>query len=352
MANRKDIGDKISELIDSAQQTLHICSPYITNSKALDITKLKRIRELKIICQIKTPATNPKLIRQLICECNAEVRVIDDIHAKVYLSEKKGIIGSANFTNTGIEGKTIEIIKTVSSTERSRLHKWFIEDLWEKSNDDPSKYSSSKWNKLIQQWEDANKNGSGAHNSPHFVDELHDVDNKTIFLFYKNIDMSFPLGFAHSERIKQNLLLNYNNNEIEIWDEGDAGRIAIKSCHDFMTKFKRRHCVAVEFKSTNQKNDYDITEFLKIHNYLLAPMTYFKFQNAKKRHLATIYEIDECNSGIVKNQEKNAEFIKALCDSLLKKKNHWQKHFNKWEENHFGFFLEANQIAKLLDRNL
>ncbi len=69
-------------------------------------------------------------IKNFIIENTAKIHNCKDIHAKVILNKNLALIGSANFTNKGITGRT-EVSVLINETEQIReLNQWFYE-LWE-----------------------------------------------------------------------------------------------------------------------------------------------------------------------------------------------------------------------------
>jgi len=59
-------------------------------------------RHYRIVCNLKTGGTNPKVVRELLRRPNAEVRYLPNLHAKVSAFEHGAIVSSANFSKNGL----------------------------------------------------------------------------------------------------------------------------------------------------------------------------------------------------------------------------------------------------------
>src|SRR5262245_45086497 len=67
-------------------------------------------RLLKIVCNLRSGATNPKTIEALRRYKNIQPRQHDRLHAKVMVSDNGAVIGSANLSCNGLnlEGEEVE----------------------------------------------------------------------------------------------------------------------------------------------------------------------------------------------------------------------------------------------------
>lgn len=92
----KDIRPAISKLVRDGQIT-RIAAPYWSEHaiQALGIRKKKLDGSLHILCDLFAATTDPLVIKELL-ERGAQVRINDELHAKVYFNEHEAIIGSAN----------------------------------------------------------------------------------------------------------------------------------------------------------------------------------------------------------------------------------------------------------------
>lgn len=58
--------------------------------------------DVRIVCDLSMGGTNPATLRALGAPENSNIRYRDGLHAKVFLSDKGAIVGSANASNNGI----------------------------------------------------------------------------------------------------------------------------------------------------------------------------------------------------------------------------------------------------------
>lgn len=89
-------------------------------------------RRLRIICNLAQGGTNPKAIRALLELPNVEVLQQDDLHAKLILTDKSLIVGSANVSSNGLGLEGVEQAKwreagvlSTSSIELATAGRWF-----------------------------------------------------------------------------------------------------------------------------------------------------------------------------------------------------------------------------------
>jgi len=120
-----------------------------------DLIKKAKSKKIKIICNLESGATNPyEIIKigQLIGFKN--IRSIENLHAKVYCTDKKLILGSSNFSANGLslEGdetnKLIEANLLVDDTEIVNQTKNWFNNLWRNAREVNISYCEkykSKW---------------------------------------------------------------------------------------------------------------------------------------------------------------------------------------------------------------
>jgi len=85
-------------------------------------------KRYKIICNLATGGTNPKVIREIIALQNVEIKHLPDLHAKVMVCKQKAIVGSSNFSaaGLGIRGTHgASWIEAASLIESSDARRWF-----------------------------------------------------------------------------------------------------------------------------------------------------------------------------------------------------------------------------------
>ena len=156
---------------------------------------------IKIICNLKSGATNPKTIDNLRKIKGINLRQHDRLHAKVAIGTSSAIVGSANFSCNGLnlEGDEIEGweeagILTQDTTQIKSIREWF-KIIWDVSRDISDKDiedAMAVWNKRrdnrIHNAPIVNKSTSGS--LPHFpLDKFTYTDllDRRIFLvIYRN----------------------------------------------------------------------------------------------------------------------------------------------------------------------
>lgn len=120
-----------------------------------DVIKKVKNKKIKIICNLESGATNPYEIIK-IGKLNGfkNIRSIKNLHAKVYCTDKKLILGSSNFSANGLslEGdetnKLIEANLLVDDTEIVNQTKNWFNNLWRNAREVNISYCEkykSKW---------------------------------------------------------------------------------------------------------------------------------------------------------------------------------------------------------------
>lgn len=96
---------------------------------------------LKIICNLRSGATNPDIINSLRQRADVTIKQHDRLHAKVILGTKTALIGSANFSTNGLnlEGEELEGWEeagfvTADRQSIKRIRQWY-KVLWNSSRD-------------------------------------------------------------------------------------------------------------------------------------------------------------------------------------------------------------------------
>ena len=124
----------IKYLIDN-ENTLD-CAVAFIGHKALELLKNKQLR---LICNLESGATNPFVIEELIKIKGVEIKTHSSLHAKVYIGHNQAIISSANLSANGLSLEDEEIkgwleagYKINAKEEVADLKMWF-KDEWEKA---------------------------------------------------------------------------------------------------------------------------------------------------------------------------------------------------------------------------
>ena len=95
---------------------------------------------LRIICNLMTGASDPDVIQSLCNKFPDSVRHLSNLHSKIVISEKKMIIGSANFSSSGLtanpdgqEGWEEAGVVVGNKDQIDVAQSWF-EQLWDKAS--------------------------------------------------------------------------------------------------------------------------------------------------------------------------------------------------------------------------
>ncbi len=96
--------------------------------------------KIRIVCNLLSGGTNPEPIELLQARANVEVRQSSVLHAKLLLTDRDMIIGSANFSTNGLHYETDELqgwkelgVATQDESAITAAKSWF-EELWAQSN--------------------------------------------------------------------------------------------------------------------------------------------------------------------------------------------------------------------------
>lgn len=113
-------------------------------------------KELQIICNLSLGGSNPAVIRKLMSIKHAEIRQVDQLHAKILLSEQGMIVGSANMSANGLgfEGGEANSfcelgIYETDSFLLEEANDWFI-SVWDKAkniDDKDLELAQKAWSK-------------------------------------------------------------------------------------------------------------------------------------------------------------------------------------------------------------
>lgn len=112
-------------------------------------------KKIRIICDVSLGGTSPDALRALGAPNNDKLRHLSDFHAKVYISDRGAVVGSANASQNGIgfDGQPDLIEAGMFIEPRTdtfkRIEDWF-EELWENSkraDESAINIASQKFNK-------------------------------------------------------------------------------------------------------------------------------------------------------------------------------------------------------------
>ena len=124
-------GERLKALLQSAQDEILLCAPFI---KARVLETILSVVEASVNVRIVTrwraaevaAGVSDLAVFEIANERpNTEIELLEDIHAKLYLADNEGLIGSANLTATALgwsERSNVEILIPVQRTDTEVLH--------------------------------------------------------------------------------------------------------------------------------------------------------------------------------------------------------------------------------------
>ncbi|MDH1341362.1 phospholipase D family protein [Ectopseudomonas oleovorans] len=108
----------------------------------------------RIICNLTHPGTNPNVIERINSYPNVQIRYLDNLHAKVVVSDNGTFVGSANFSEAalGISSSSAQwleagVLIDPGSREAKKAWKWF-ETLWTQAaliEDEALSQAKARW---------------------------------------------------------------------------------------------------------------------------------------------------------------------------------------------------------------
>ncbi|MCL1077378.1 hypothetical protein D5R81_02895 [Parashewanella spongiae] len=92
-------------------------------------------RYYKIVCNLSDGGTNPDVISDLMKKENVEIRKLERLHSKVFITEKSAIVGSSNFSQNGLglDSCIGTIEAAIETSETLEIMNWF-DQIWGRSS--------------------------------------------------------------------------------------------------------------------------------------------------------------------------------------------------------------------------
>jgi hypothetical protein len=149
--NRKESFELIRDLFGPAE-TITIAAPFFGDGALTQLGLEKSAAKLTVICDLFSGGCNPHEIKKFL-NPESDLRTHDRLHAKIYLTDKGVVIGSANPSANGLgfEGNELDgqIEACVYSEEPNTVRAWkqFVEDeIYPKSRKiEKSDIQKAKW---------------------------------------------------------------------------------------------------------------------------------------------------------------------------------------------------------------
>jgi hypothetical protein len=119
-------GERLRQLIEGAKNEILLCAPFI---KADVIEKLFRVIKPEVLVRVVTRWRPEEVVSGVsdlkvfeVCRGRArtELTLLDDLHAKLYLADELGLVGSANLTATALgwaKRNNVEILMPVKRSD-------------------------------------------------------------------------------------------------------------------------------------------------------------------------------------------------------------------------------------------
>lgn len=176
------VGNAVSDLL-SCTKTALIASPYISGDIAQRI--MSGVGSVKLLCNARSPATNPYLLKELLDSGNIEIRSFEKLHAKVYCFDNGVVITSANATPNGLgEGLLEAACRIDNSRDLKKIREWF-DSLWESSlTENISDYPQSTWKELESRWNLAKPRKTSQKQKLSDLIRARRLPDDLVFIFY------------------------------------------------------------------------------------------------------------------------------------------------------------------------
>jgi HKD family nuclease len=188
-------------------------------------------KQLQIVCNLSMGGSNPSVIEKLMAMKNVEVRQLDQLHAKLVLSDKGMVVGSANMSANGLgfEGKESDSfyelgIYSADSSLLEEANNWF-DKKWNESrsiDDNDIEVAKEEWLKRRGLRPYFNKNNKGKMGVME-IDPTDLKDRQIYFVIYRNKVSEKAIDYLNKIAEREEL----SDGKLDIyegWDEGQLPR--------------------------------------------------------------------------------------------------------------------------------
>lgn len=188
-------------------------------------------QNLQIICNLSMGASNPVAIEKMMVMKNTEIRQMDQLHAKLLLSDSELILGSANMSTNGLGFEGAECANFselgIYSTDNRLLkeaNNWFQRN-WQESraiNGEDIKLAKQKWKK--RRTLRPSPSGDIAEKPSLLKINKMELEDRSIFFVIYRADATKD-AVNYMKKIKKELSFDGDSLDIyEGWKEGDLPR--------------------------------------------------------------------------------------------------------------------------------
>ncbi|HID80317.1 MAG TPA: hypothetical protein EYP48_01195 [Ignisphaera sp.] len=111
-------GREVVELMNKASKRVWVCTPYI-GQRYIEFLALNKRRGLDVRILIRKCIEN-RVVIEKARTLGLELRLLENLHAKIYIIDNQCIVGSLNLTESGIE-YNIELMLVIDKESDSEL---------------------------------------------------------------------------------------------------------------------------------------------------------------------------------------------------------------------------------------
>ncbi|GAB3367137.1 hypothetical protein GCM10027395_25720 [Giesbergeria sinuosa] len=320
-----NLSREIKKLL-SGDNTLRIAVAFIGNGASRLINPMAR--DVRIVCNLTMGGTNPVEVARLIEQFGKEnIRQIDNLHAKLYISSEYAIVGSANMSNNGLGTQPNALREAgykfnLDQPSGKRSLDWF-HNLWESAHpitDQDLKETAEKWSRRNRA-----RDGEDVIESP--PPEI--LEQQPLSEFLKNTPLSADCIFSfyyHSrprlnEEDEAKIQGGYGN-EIEYFEEGtyDNKKDADRQCNQIRNRLelspngKIVFCINMVATRNPRGNKFRADSFVaKIKDILVFKSSAGKFE------VISLHE--ECKNYPITIDEKFTELLSSAYIDTVKHPN-------------------------------
>jgi hypothetical protein len=254
-------------------------------------------KEVKIICNLITGGSNPKVIEQLYKHYRDNIRTIDTIHSKVYWTKNGAIVGSANASNNGLN-LTLDrwIDAAIFIDNRDILNKisdWF-DGLWDQAQIIDDKYIKAakiNWDKNVRDKLPISRQmllkRSGSNSLFVALQQNPNSFKDVYFAIYsEKASPEAETNFEKLKRSERSIIRLIKNSRLDFYENWD--------------KLPDNKCKIIDLWYSKGK--------FKIMGYYQMPekkiIIPFDYQTNEKGSLNIIYEIDSIDGFILSSEDK------------------------------------------------
>jgi PLD-like domain len=142
-------------------KTLRLAVAYVCED-VFDLLALYKGCDITLVCDLRSPACNPFVIKTLIQEKGVKVRAFNGLHAKVYLSDEAVCVGSANLSAHALKAGSLEagsILRDAASIRKASG--WFARLAASSADAEPIIRNKRAFEDLVANWSARDRRTNG-----------------------------------------------------------------------------------------------------------------------------------------------------------------------------------------------